>query len=327
LSPNQAAQKLVAAVAVIALLSAAALPATRAAEPMPGAGPKGLFPDVSGSLVIVGGGGLPDVVKDRFLQLAGGKKARLVIIPTASAKADYIPQKDLKSYVFWHSQDVESVELLHTHSREQANNPAFVKPLTKATGVWLCGGDQSVLLKAYDKTLVKDELLNLLLKRNGVIGGTSAGASAMSTVMITGGYREAMVGSGFGLLPDVVIDQHFQNRNRQARLLSVLAHHPELLGLGIDEQTAVVIQGHKLTVLGNANVQLYPPSTRPDPSLMQLLKNGEEVDLNRVLKAALARAQPAAPPATAAQQVSQKPVGGPMAQVGTPAAFSMSKNK
>src|SRR5206468_722813 len=104
---------------------------------------------------------------------------------------------------------------------------------TEATAVWMGGGDQSRLAAAYRGTAVERELKNVL-RRGGVIGGSSAGAAVMSSIMITGGNPEAQVDTGFGLLPGFVIDQHFHNRNRLARLRGVLAKNPEYLGLGID---------------------------------------------------------------------------------------------
>jgi cyanophycinase len=308
------AQKLDAAFAVIAMLITASLASIRAAEPMPTVDAGAKFIEISGSLVIVGGGGLPDAIRARFLELAGGKNARLVIIPTASEKAD--SSQLLKGYTFWRAQDVASVEFLHTRDRKQADESSFVKPLTKATGVWLTGGDQARLLAAYHGTLVQKELQNLLA-RGGVIGGTSAGASAMSAIMILGGNPAAQVGDGFGLLPEVVIDQHFQNRNRMNRLLGVLAKYPQCFGLGIDEQTAVIIKGHTLTVVGNANVRLCPPHPGQDLSSYQVLKAGDQVDLASVLRAALAQGQAA--PSKQGKEKSGEPTAP------TPPALSPSK--
>src|SRR5262249_44630750 len=157
----------------------------------------------------------PDSVRNRFLELAGGKKARLVVIPTASEKAHRTGKSS--SYEFWKAQPVASVSLLHTLNRGKANHAAFVKPLPEAPGVWLAGGDQSRLISAYRGTAVEKELRKVV-SRGGVVGGTSAGASAMSSLMIVSGSPDARVGDGFGLLEGVVIDQHFANRNRLKRL-------------------------------------------------------------------------------------------------------------
>jgi len=242
--------------------------------------------DIAGALVIVGGGGFPDDIRDRFVQLAGGKAGKLVIIPTASEKADRTGKSP--SFDYWQAQGLASVSTLHTLDPKKANDPSFVKPLTEATAVWLDGGDQVRLANAYRGTAVEKELRRLLA-HGGVIGGTSAGASVMSEVMIAGGNPQAKVSQGFGLLPNVVIDQHFRNRHRQKRLLGVLAHYPRCVGLGIDEQTAVVVKGHTFTVLGKANVSVCLPPTDGDEGVVQLLKSGEEGDLLQLREKVLAR--------------------------------------
>jgi cyanophycinase len=231
----------------------------------------------TGTLVIVGGGLLPDTVRERFLELAGGKNGRLVVIPTASELDDHT--RIYRSYNYWKAQGLASVCMLHTLDPKEANDPAFVKPLTEATAAWLGGGDQSRLAKAYRGTAVERELRGLLT-RGGVVGGTSAGASVMSAVMITGGNPQARVDAGFGLLPYVVIDQHFENRKRQQRLLGVLAQNRNCLGLGIDEQTAVVLCGHTFTVIGKASVAVCSPPSEKEPGrVMKVLKPGEGGDL------------------------------------------------
>jgi cyanophycinase len=234
---------------------------------------------------------MPDAARDRFLELAGGKgKARLVVIPTASLLAH--TTRVFKGFNYWKDQGVTSVALLHTLDRKEADDPAFVKPLTEATAVWLSGGDQDRLLKVYHGTLVEREL-HRLLARGGVIGGTSAGAAAMSGVMIVGGNPMAQVGRGFGFLPEVVIDQHFQNRNRLQRLLGVLARNPTCLGLGIDEDTAVVVHGSRGTVVGRADVRMCLPPQGGRPPSVRILKAGQTIDLRSVLMTV--RAQPEGP--------------------------------
>src|SRR5262245_50563765 len=156
-------RKLVAAPAAAVVLCAIAVHAQQAPALKQPSG------EISGSLVIVGGGDVPDAVREQFLQLAGGKNAKLVVIPTASASADG-PDAD-KSLEPWKKREVNSVVLFHTRKRDQAEDAAFLKPLTQATGVWLGGGDQSKLTAAYRGTLVEKEL-HKLLERGGVIGGT-----------------------------------------------------------------------------------------------------------------------------------------------------------
>jgi cyanophycinase len=259
----------------------------RSGELIPPARPE----PAAGSLVLVGGGDLPDAAAVRFLELAGGKNARLVVIPTATELAD-TPER-LPCRAHWLARGAAAVVLLHTRSRQQADDPAFVKPLTEATGVWFSGGDQSRLVDPYHGTLVEREL-HQLLARGGVIGGTSAGAAVMSPVMIVGGSRRAEVGTGFGFLPGYVVDTHFGNRQRLDRLLGVLARHPNDTGLGIDEDTAVVVTGQTLTVLGSGAVRVCTP-VGDGPAHVQVLKAGD-----RFAQPALAQAHS---PAVAAAPV------------------------
>src|SRR5262249_30437995 len=153
--------------------------------------------EIQGTLFIVGGGSLPDDVRDEFVRLAGGPNAKLVVIPTASTAADG-PDAD-KALEPWKKYQPVSLTRLHTRDRKKADDPAFVKPLPEATAVWLGGGDQSKLTEAYLGTAVEKEL-HALLARGGVVGGTSAGAAVMSRVMITGGNPAARVGRGLGFL-------------------------------------------------------------------------------------------------------------------------------
>jgi cyanophycinase len=208
----------------------------------------------TGTLVLCGGGKLPDVVRDRFLHLAGGERAQVVVIPTASKRAD-TPEVEV-SLSWWKGSRVKSVELLHTRSRKQANDEGFLKPLSQATGVWLGGGDQNLLAAAYGDTAFVRELQQVLA-RGGVVGGTSAGAAIMSHVMIAGGTQEPLLGKGFGLVTWSIVDQHFAQRKREARLLAALNKNPGLCGLGVDEETAAFLSGDVLEVIGASRVAVY----------------------------------------------------------------------
>jgi cyanophycinase len=271
--------------AVLILFGVAAAPA---GEPMLASALTEPIKPLSGALVMVGGGGMPVTIRDRFLELAGGRHARLVVIPTASIKAD-VPEQ-LRSFGYWKSQDVASCILLHTRKRDQANDPVFAEALKEATGVWLSGGDQTKLVSAYRGTLV-ERALHDLLTRGGVIGGTSAGAAVMSSVMITGGNPAAEVDTGFSLLPGVVVDQHLMKRHRIPRLLSVLTTHPGYVGVGIDEQTAVVVHGRQLDVLGEATVRICFAASGMNPADIRILKPGDHADLVGLSRDAISRAR------------------------------------
>lgn len=252
---------------------------------------------VPGALVICGGGPTPPAVRDRFVQLAGGREAKIVVIPTASTLADTDAVQSKLD--FWREQPVASVELLHTLSRETADDPEFVKPLRDATGVWFSGGYQWRITDAYLGTAV-EKLVHGVLKRGGVVGGTSAGAAVMSPVMIRRGMPQAEVGQGFGLLPGSVIDQHFLARNREPRLIGVLTNYPGLVGFGVDEQTALVVQGRRLSVEGNSKVITCLPGTSGQPVKRAELKPGDQADLIALSRAAIARWRQQRPAAEAA---------------------------
>jgi cyanophycinase len=252
--------------------------------------------EIRGALVIVGGGRMPEKARDEFFRLAGGKdKARIVVIPSASAAADDPAASDgfLKQ---WTALEPVSVQLLHTRDRAKADDPEFAKPLADATAVWFSGGDQTRLTRTYRGTLVEKEL-HALLDRDGVLGGTSAGAAVMSDLMIEGGNPNARTGPGLGFLPGVVIDQHFTQRNRQPRLRGVLEKNPGYAGLGIDEGTAVVVRGRRIDVIGEGTATACWSECPTKPAREDVLKAGGRLDLFQVRRAAAFRAMtPPFPP-------------------------------
>jgi cyanophycinase len=248
------------------------------AEPQPLA----LLNHSNGTLVICGGGGVPEQVRDRFFELAGGHSARIVVIPTASDyKLD--DPRILSSLDPWKQRGPASVQFFHTRNRDQANDLNFIKPLTEATGVWIGGGKQVKLADAYVGTEVEKQLLEVL-SRGGVIGGSSAGAAIMTRVMIAEGKTHAALGQGFDFLQGAVVDQHFMKRNRVTRLLGVLEEHPELVGFGIDERTALVVdvKDSRFHVLGDSYVFACVPDAEGHPARMEILKPGDETDLTRL---------------------------------------------
>ena len=230
-------------------------------------------PPKSGALVIVGGGTMPDGVRDRFMALAGGKAARLVVIPTASADAD--KPEEAEGYLKpWRRYEPARLSLLHTRSRDRAEAADFAEPLRDATAVWFSGGDQNQLIAAYRGTAVEREF-RALLARGGVIGGTSAGAAVMSDVMIQGGNPRAEVGHGFGFLTGAVVDQHFLKRSRLDRLYGVVADRPGLVGIGIDEGTAFVVEGKRWSVVGRSFVLGIEPGRDGKPPRFSAWSDGD----------------------------------------------------
>lgn len=230
-----------------------------------------------GGTLVICGGQTTDLIRDRFVELAGGRDARIVVIPTANDDPDG-PGAEARLGP-WQARRVASVRRLHARSRQEADDPAFVLPLEQASGVWIGGGEQARLTEVYLGTLVEDRL-KALLARGGVIGGTSAGAAVMSRVMIVGGRGAASLGQGFDLLTGALIDQHFLRRNRVSRLLGALRERPDLIGLGIDEGTALVVdvRTRRLRVIGDS----YAVAILADPGATRIdvLKPGDEADLN-----------------------------------------------
>ncbi len=249
---------------------------------------------VKGKLLICGGGKLPQSIFDKFVESAGGETARLVIIPTATFQVDEAAKQDILE--FWGDKEVESVTVLHTRSRDEANSAAFTQPLTEATGVWFGGGQQSRIAEAYVGTAVEVEL-QAMLNRGGIVAGTSAGAAIQSKLMIASGNPVAVIKTGLDLLPDSVIDQHFSQRKRMQRLTGVMESHPGFIGFGIDEATALFVDGRDLEVIGKHTVTVRLSASKTREALAYELKQGDYADLTALRRAARDRAAPAFPPA------------------------------
>jgi cyanophycinase len=221
-----------------------------------------------GTLVVVGGGsGLGEAgIWRRFIDLAGGNEAPIVVIPTAGEDDTYDQ--------FWpglrglRDAGVKHVTVVHTKDRKIADTEAFVKPIREAAGVWLSGGRHWRLADSYLNTRTQTELA-ALLDRGGVVGGTSAGATVQGSFMVRGDTKgnTLMVGDhvdGFGFLKGVTIDQHVLRRNRQFDLVDVIRARPELLGIGIDENTGIVVRGDSFEVIGDSYVLIYDHTRRLD---------------------------------------------------------------
>ena len=273
-----------------AIHSAAAGGSPSPSENAPGGKPSG------GKLVICGGGPLPIQLRNRFIELAGAAMAHVVVITTASVYAD--TDKMESKLGFWRQQNLASLRILHTRSRLTADDPDFAAPLREATGVWFVGGNQNWLTETYLGTVTEREIHGVLA-RCGVVGGTSAGAAIMSPIMIRRDKPEVQTGPGFGFLPGTVVDQHFLKRNRQSRLLKVLDAHPDLVGLGIDEGTGVVVEGNQLSVVGESQVVVCSPATSQGPQSVQSLEPGTRTDL-KDLRTLIAHVPKPAETATAA---------------------------
>jgi cyanophycinase len=238
---------------------------------------------VPGALVLVGGGRIPNLAFDRFIELAGGDKARIVVIPTASSLAD---EADMEPFLAVWKKARVSAKILHTRSRKEANNPKFAGLLAKATGVWFPGGDQARLAQTYRGTAVEQELRKVL-GRGGVIGG----APVVSDLIVGGGPRRATTAKGLGLLPGLVVDQQVLAKDRLNRLQRVLTQNPGYAGIGVDEGTAVVIQGRIIGVLGESYAVVCQAAGAGRPASVQMLRAGKVADLLAVRRSAFQRTQ------------------------------------
>ena len=212
-----------------------------------------------GSLVIVGGGMRDLAILERFIELAGGAQAPIVIIPTAGGEAEY--DEFYPGLGMFHELGAFNLTILHTDDRMEADSEAFTRAIAEANGVWFPGGRQWHLADSYLDTRTEDELWKLL-DRGGVIGGSSAGASIQGSYLARGDTKTntIMMGDhevGFGFLKNTAIDQHVLRRNRHFDLIEIIEARPELLGIGIDENTAIVVQGDRFDVMGESYVLIF----------------------------------------------------------------------
>jgi cyanophycinase len=224
-----------------------------------------------GSLVIVGGGPRGEAITAKFIALAGGPgRARILVLPMASSLPETGP---------------ESVEEFRKHgasawsdnlTRGDAMRPETARGLDSATGIWFPGGDQVRIMAVLDGTPTA-AAIRARYAAGAVIGGTSAGAAAMSTPMLTGDERapggvrrdttqsfitiareDVVVTNGLGLVSGAIVDQHFLRRKRHNRLISIVLEHPDLLAIGIDESTALVVEpGKPWSIIGESAAIVY----------------------------------------------------------------------
>ncbi|KGF78751.1 cyanophycinase [Massilia sp. JS1662] len=222
-----------------------------------------------GHLVIIGGHEDKQhdmAILKRFVDLSGGPSGKIVVITAASSVAESM----------WDTYDRAFADLgvarhvhLHLESRHDANDEEHIRDIVDADGIFMTGGDQKRLLAIIGGTALDAEMHAALKLRGACIGGTSAGASAMSGHMLAQGRAElhpekgsVSLGAGLGFLHRVVIDQHFSERQRLSRLLSVVAQNPYLQGIGIDEDTALVVErGVGIEVVGQGAVTIVDGRT------------------------------------------------------------------
>jgi cyanophycinase len=250
-----------AAVACLVGLTFAPQAQTPAVKAAPEYGPP------NGTLVIVGGGGTDGTnIMEKFIELAGGVNAKVVVVPTAGGNMqDGKPRayEEARIVESWIKRGVKNVTMLHTHDSKVANTDAFVKNLREANAVWFNGGRQWNIVDSYANTLTYKEF-HKVLERGGVIGGSSAGATIQGHYLVRGdtsGPNVMMTEEpnhqlAFGFLRRSAIDQHINARNRWDDLIPVIKKYPELLGIGLSEGTAIVVKGDSFEVMGKWKVAI-----------------------------------------------------------------------
>ncbi len=216
----------------------------------------------NGSLIVIGGGNVPDDIMKEFRDLAGGDSAKIVVIPTAKVLNNVIDTLSLRSFFEKHC--FTNITILHTSDPSEANKNAFIQPIKEATGIYFMGGRQWRIADGFLNTKAQDEMFKLL-DRGGVIAGSSAGATIQGSYLARGDSKnnQIMMGDhevGLGFISNIAIDQHVMVRNRQFDMFTILEKKPELLGIGIDESTAIVVKGDIFKVIGKSYVIIYDNS-------------------------------------------------------------------
>lgn len=263
---------------------------------------QGCLAQSKGHLVIIGGGDRPDEIMKKIVELAGGDKARIIVIPNASSIPLEVAPQQVEE--FRNIGAAYSDYLLF--SKENADADSNLKKINGATGIFFSGGDQSNLTNDLLGTKLLEKIYDIY-DNGGVISGTSAGAAVMSDVMITGNEllnkdstdafisiqkNNIEVKQGFGFIKSAIVDQHFLKRKRHNRLISLVIEKPELLGVAIDEATSIIVYpDDTFEVLGENQVLVLDASTaknintdkngnlRADNIKMHLLISGDKFDL------------------------------------------------
>lgn len=222
-----------------------------------------------GKLVIVGGVQTTEIVK-KYVELAGGSNAKIIVIPNAGSDPVYWSEVQVKEF---NDLGAQAQYLLFT--KETADDKSNLNKMDWANAVFFLGGDQSVLTHDMLGTKLLQKVFDIY-NNGGVVGGSSAGAAVMSEVMITGNELvnkdssasfvtiergNVEVKRGFGFLKNVIVDQHFLKRKRHNRTISALIEHPDLFGISIDESTAIIVYPDEtFEVIGSNQVLVYDPT-------------------------------------------------------------------
>jgi cyanophycinase len=249
----------------------------------------------NGTLIVDGGGATEQIVR-RFVELAGGPNSRIVVIATAPSSIRFGPdnvildpdspreRKEWQQYEEYlkHWFGVDQIKIIHTRDRRIADSESFIKPLDAATGVYLAPGNPGRLADAYlgTRTLTA---LKKLLDRGGVVFGSSAGAIIQGSFTVRGRPDKPLLmapgrTTGFGFLTNVAINPHLTSAKRDAELVNVVDAHTNILGIGIDDDAALMVRKNTFEVIGAGRVAIYD-NVRRNGSWYYWLKPGDRFDL------------------------------------------------
>ncbi|MFH1001574.1 MAG: cyanophycinase [Bacteroidota bacterium] len=256
----------------------------------------------NGTLLIIGGSARDPIFFELFKEYAGGNQAKIIVVPTAFE--DEQIQADTgfaRLKTSFEKAGFTNIHILHTRDQAVANSEEFIAPIREASGVYFMGGRQWRIADAFLNTRAHEEF-HKLLERGGIIAGSSAGATIQGTYLARGDTKlnTIMLGDheqGLGFIRNVAIDQHLLARNRQFDMFEILEHHPQLLGIGLDENTGILVKFDKFEVVGKSFVAIYD-GTRysaerdtiyklaPHQKEFYFLKSGDKYDLRsrRVLR-------------------------------------------
>ena len=218
-----------------------------------------IFP-YKGKLIIIGGGDILDTMYNLFAKEIGGKDQPIVYIPTATDDEPWIQAG--QHLVKFTSRGFTNLTTVHTRDKQKANDPIFIDRIRKAKGVFIGGGDQANIAASFLGTDVHKELI-ALLNRGGIIMGTSAGATIMGEVMITGWEQrkaphvQHQYPAGLAFMKNTSIDQHVLVRNRQFDLIPMMESNSNLLGMALDEATAAYVQRDSIQVVGRSYMMIF----------------------------------------------------------------------
>lgn len=233
----------------------------------------------SGQLIIIGGAedkeGECKILRE-FIRRAGGRNARIVVMTVATS----LPGEVGSDYRYlFEKLGAETVEIVDTERREDASDERNLEVIDNATGVFFTGGDQARITEILKDSEI-DNLLHQKFKQGLVIAGTSAGAAMMPDIMIVEGDGETnprldtvTLEPGMGFLPQVAIDQHFSQRGRLGRFVSALIQQPAVLGFGIDENTAIAVNGDEIEVIGEGAVTIVDVANLSHTNLNESLQD------------------------------------------------------